>query len=112
MIKYKKYYKIIFELASPMIIGSGNNEFTDNDIVRNSIGEPYIPASSVAGVTIAAIKKYMRVGDRRIVSLFGERPDFQEEGKRYTQNKKIFTELTESKVVFYDANIVKARTHV
>ena len=48
--KIKKYYRIEFELTSPLAVGSGENNLTDKDIVRDSRGIPYIPGSSLAGV--------------------------------------------------------------
>jgi CRISPR/Cas system CSM-associated protein Csm3 (group 7 of RAMP superfamily) len=44
------YFRIVYALTSPMAIGSGNNESTDSDVVTDSCGNPYIPASSAAGV--------------------------------------------------------------
>ncbi len=46
----KKYYKIIFELQSPLSVGSGINDDTDADITVDSKGVPYLPGSSLAGV--------------------------------------------------------------
>lgn len=44
------YYRLILELASPLALGSGKNEITDHDCARRRNGQPYIPASSIAGV--------------------------------------------------------------
>ncbi|MBR5315363.1 MAG: CRISPR-associated protein [Firmicutes bacterium] len=49
-IQKKKYYKITFEPASPLAVGSGENRYTDSDIIKDSCGNPYIPASAIAGV--------------------------------------------------------------
>lgn len=38
------------ELKTPMLIGSGEDEITDNDIIKDSEGKPYIPATSFIGV--------------------------------------------------------------
>ena len=46
----KKYARICFTLASSLSVGSGRNDYTDHDIIRDSQGHPYIPASSLAGV--------------------------------------------------------------
>lgn len=48
--KRQVYYRIEMELASPLSVGSGRNETTDHDIIRDKRGKPYIPASSIAGV--------------------------------------------------------------
>jgi CRISPR/Cas system CSM-associated protein Csm3 (group 7 of RAMP superfamily) len=44
------YFKIIFELLTPLSIGSGNSKNTDNDVIYDSRGVPYIPATSIAGI--------------------------------------------------------------
>lgn len=44
------YYRLCFKLISPMLIGSGKNENTDNDVLLGSDKKPYIPATSIAGV--------------------------------------------------------------
>lgn len=46
----KRYYRIEFKLASALAVGSGENEETDKDLVRDSRGVPYIPASALAGI--------------------------------------------------------------
>ncbi len=44
------YYQLCFKLTSPMLIGCGKNENTDNDVLLGSDRKPYIPATSIAGV--------------------------------------------------------------
>ena len=46
----KKYFYIEFELASALTIGGKSSRLTDRDIVKNSRGEPYIPATALAGI--------------------------------------------------------------
>ena len=46
----KHYLKITFQPDSPLCIGSGRNDITDQDILRDARGIPYIPGSAVAGV--------------------------------------------------------------
>lgn len=46
----KKYLRITFRLASPLRLGSGENKDTDNDILKDVAGVPYIPGSSLAGI--------------------------------------------------------------
>ncbi len=65
----KKYCRITFRLASPLMLGSGENDVTDKDLAKDSQGRPYIPASSIAGVvreklcqnenTEALVKEYL-----------------------------------------------------
>lgn len=46
----KKYYRITFRNTSPLSIGSGEKELTDQDILLDNSGIPYIPGSALAGV--------------------------------------------------------------
>ena len=60
----KKYAEITFCLTAPLTVGSGRNDYTDNDILRDSLGRPYIPACSLAGVYESLlppdiVKKYL-----------------------------------------------------
>lgn len=45
-----KYFNIVFRLASPLAIGSGENANSDSDIILDSCGKPTIPATAIAGV--------------------------------------------------------------
>lgn len=49
-VRKKIYYRITFQLASALSVGSGKNRYSDSDIVRDSSGEPFIPGSSLAGI--------------------------------------------------------------
>ncbi|UYO61635.1 RAMP superfamily CRISPR-associated protein [Acetobacterium wieringae] len=42
--------KIEAKLATPALIGSGNHEHTDNDVLVNRNGEPYLSGATLAGV--------------------------------------------------------------
>lgn len=91
----KQYLKIEFTLLSPLSIGNGKNEKTDQDIVLNSRGIPYIPGSAVAGVFRDACEKVM--GDEWTQRYFGNiRDNGNDNG-----NKAI----TESQFRVYDAYI-------
>lgn len=45
-----KYFNIVFRLASPLAIGSGENANSDSDIILDSRSKPTIPATAFAGV--------------------------------------------------------------
>lgn len=85
--KRQVYYKIEMQLASPLSIGSGRNESTDHDIIRNKSGKPYIPASSIAGVFRHALDGDIELQNR----IFGTISD----------NASV-----SSKIIFYDGNLV------
>ena len=93
----KKYYRIIFEIISPLSIGNGENEITDNDIIVDSRGLPYIPGSALAGVYRSLFQK--GTADK----YFGK--DMTEEMIREMAGlgKNL---LTESKIIVYDAEIL------
>ncbi len=82
----KIYYKIEFELASPMTIGTGENQFTDKDIARDSKGIPYIPGSALAGIN----RSFFEDGDIKN-NYFG----------MISMDKKAI----ESRIIFYDAKM-------
>lgn len=90
----KVYYKIEFELASPLALSSGDNQVSDKDLMKDSKGNPYIPGSAIAGINR---------------SFFLERPSII---------SKYFGELSEdgkgvkSRIVFYDAVIAGAEKYV
>ena len=50
------YYKIRFTLISPLAVGSGANCNTDKDVTVDSNGNPFIPATAIAGVLRSYIK--------------------------------------------------------
>lgn len=56
-------------LTSPLSIGSGEEEYTDGDVIFNAQGEPYIPGTSLAG----ALRDYATTikGDFQANQLFG-----------------------------------------
>ena len=52
MIKEKIYYLIEIENTSPLSIGGGIDDVTDSDILKDSEGNPFIPATTLAGVML------------------------------------------------------------
>ena len=42
--------KGVCKFLTPALIGSGNDEYTDSDIIRDSAGNPFVPGSAVAGI--------------------------------------------------------------
>lgn len=98
--RIKKYYRITFEIISPLSIGNGENEMTDNDIILDSRGIPYIPGSALAGVYRSLFEK--RTADR----YFGKEMT-EELIKKMTEEEKNL--LTESRIVVYDAEILNPK---
>ena len=52
MIKEKIYYMLEIENTSPLSIGGGIDDVTDSDILKDSKGNPFIPATTLAGVML------------------------------------------------------------
>lgn len=51
----KAYLRIQIHTTSSLSIGSGNNDTTDSDIIRDGCGVPFIPGTAIAGVTRHAL---------------------------------------------------------
>lgn len=94
-IKEKKYYKIKFTLASPLAIGDGSKYTTDKDIVRDSKGIPYIPASAIAGVSRSQF-----LSDEELIQNYFGKVDINTDITNSTN-----LESKESRLVFYDAKL-------
>ena len=98
----KKYAKLVLKLESSLSVGSGENNNTDKDIIRNSEGNPYIPASAIAGV----VKDYFE--NNRDKSYYsGYLGDISKNNGDGSE-----TETVESKVIFYDAELSDKEYHV
>lgn len=94
----KHYLKITFQPDSPLCIGSGRNDITDQDILRDARGIPYIPGSAVAGVLREACHGTM--DEKAWKYYFGY-------SSTNTGNKvKSDDDIIESRIIFYDATLV------
>ena len=107
MKKIRKYYRITFRLISPMSVGSGENNETDRDLIRDSRGIPYIPGSSLAGIyrglfSRETAEKYFgpELNKEKIQNATEETNDRK---AQRTQNAQIDTKLCDSAVITYDA---------
>lgn len=87
-------------LASPLSIGSGEDEYTDGDVVTDAQGEPYIPGTSLAGV----MREYANAvkGDSMTDQLFGT-PENGVPGSIEDRQSRIF---------IYDAAMKQAKTGI
>ncbi len=48
--KNRIYYRLQMTLVSPLSVGSGDNLNTDHDVIVDANGNPFIPATAIAGV--------------------------------------------------------------
>ena len=120
-----KYCKIRFRLLSPLQIGSGENNVTDHDIIKDAQGKPFIPASAIAGYFRDALfrslltqmdKEYAR---RTIDSALGyvlinreENDDTSISDIYNVSEDDDFPQSKKSSLIFYDANINENQFHV
>lgn len=84
----KIYYKLEITAESPLSVGSGLNQNTDKDVIVDSLGCPFIPATAIAGVFRSTITDE-NIADK----IFGYIPT-KKEDKRTEEN---------STIRFYDA---------
>lgn len=97
-ISKKVYYRIEFELLSAMNIGSGDNSFSDKDVIKNSRGIPYIPGTSIAGVYREYIDK--NYADISCSDYFGQVVINR------SVNNEALESAKESLVKVYDADVI------
>lgn len=57
MIKEKIYYLIEVKSQAPLSVGNGKDELTDHDLIRDSDGVPFIPATSIVGSCLHYLSK-------------------------------------------------------
>ena len=100
----KRYCRITFRLASPMAVGSGESSTSDRNILRDARGEPYLPATAIAGVCRSFFLEEGKLPDEA-KPYFGcvEINRGQEPKKRKQQEAM---EQIESALVFHDARIL------
>lgn len=65
----KIFIKGNLNLLSPLAIGNGNNDITDNDILKDGDGKIFIPGTSLAGITRNYLKNYYSNSKEKIEAL-------------------------------------------
>lgn len=81
----------IITLQSPLIIGSGDNEKTDNDVIKDKQGVPFIPATSFAGILRHQLLRFSKNYDK----YFGDK-EFEQ--SRFRFSDLLCVNLSEIKV--------------
>lgn len=94
-IRKKVYYHYEFQITSAMNIGNGQNEVTDNDLIKDGSGTPYIPGSTVTGI-------FRSVLPEEYQHLFGTVETLGTEADGNTQ-----PEIEASQIILYDARMKK-----
>ena len=80
----KIYYRIEFVLASPLMLGSAQNERTDKDLLVDACRQPVIPGSALAGIYRSRLA--MNEKEQRIY--FGHVPNYDERKKKEEEPDK------------------------
>ena len=80
MINGKYILKGKIKLLSPLSIGNGIEENTDNDVILDSSGQPFIPATSFVGVLRHHIKLKEKKYKDELKSFWGYTEDTKDEG--------------------------------
>ncbi len=65
-IQERKYYALRIKLLSPLSVSSGQNAFTDSDVLANGSGELFVPGTSLAG----SMRNYLEL-DKEQNGFFG-----------------------------------------
>lgn len=120
-----KYCKIRFRLLSPLQIGSGDNNVTDHDIIKDAQGRPFIPASAIAGYFRDALFRSLLTqmdkedARRTIDTALGyvlinsdEDGDTSTTGMISVPEDDDSPQSQKSSVIFYDATINEEQFHV
>lgn len=81
----------ILKAVSPFMIGSGTDDNSDADVLKDAKGRPYIPGTTIAGVLRSYFKK-CKIDEELIKSAFGH-------------HDRKSNEDIESSLVFYDAKL-------
>jgi len=63
--------KAYLQFASPALIGSGEKDYSDNDILRDGTGNPFLPGSAMAG-SLRALLTTTADGSEAAKKLFGD----------------------------------------
>ncbi len=91
----RRYFSFEIVLVSPLSLSSGLSENTDSDVLLDSRGKPYIPATSIAGVLASKLDKL-------------DKPDSEKVNKERLYGKiSPDGDNVKSHVIFYDAEYME-----
>lgn len=103
----KSYLRMKIELTSSLSVGSGENANTDHDILVDSMGNPFIPGSAIAGVTRHALVELSQLNEKDEANLFGTVKINRDDSNEAAQNAQI-----ESRIVTNDVRFKKTDVHI
>lgn len=81
----KIFYRVDITTTSPLSIGNGEDQYTDNDVLVDDDGNPFIPGTTIAGVLSSVLD------DESRNALFSSGADIKDEDRKM------------SRVITYDA---------
>lgn len=84
------YYKLNITSESPLSIGSGANVNTDNDVILDGTGKPFIPGTSLTGILRNYIKNVK--GAVTANTVFGFIPSTKEENEKAKKKDEEYIE--------------------
>lgn len=89
MKKGKIVFKADIKAISPLLVGSGENEFSDIDVVLDPEGKPYIPATSFAGSLRSFFNNHVDISQELIQKIFGSE---KSENDNYVQSSVMISD--------------------
>ena len=81
------------ETTSPLIIGSGEDDLADIQLMRGGDGTPFIPGSAIAGATRHFLKELLPSQQKAIDLLYGAKVDLKNSNQDTTQSLITFYDL-------------------
>ena len=90
----KAFFKGTLKCVTPIAIGSGKSDFTDNDLLYDCNGVPFIPGTTLAGVS----RHYLENCGFKTNDLFGF-ISLEPEKK----NGEVYYPREESRIIFYES---------
>lgn len=83
------YLKGEYRLTSPLMMGSGEDTNTDMDILKDALGNVFIPGTAIAGTIRSYLAGGQKKEDETLRHLFGERDKESTQSLIYVSNATI-----------------------
>lgn len=90
----RTYFRVTGKVKSPLLIGSGENQETDMDVLVDAYGKPFLPGTSLAGALKHAAEAFL--SQEKAETLFGKPQRNRDNG-------------CQSRVFVYDAALAQAK---
>ncbi|MBU5266437.1 RAMP superfamily CRISPR-associated protein [Virgibacillus proomii] len=103
----RTYIQITGKLASPLLAGSGEEDRSDMDILRDYYGRPFLAGTAVAG----ACRQWLlanKVNEKAIDSLFGARKKAGNQGDQKDEVR--MDDFNQSRIFVSDVQFIEPKT--